>query len=265
MYETGSAPAPDVTQTLTEPFHGDIPFSQWRYFAKYLPNSPGGGSNVAVSTQHKMFFSQDGGNFVCSSSTIGLDGVWTAGHCVSDGSGTFSTNVLFCPSCDNVAANPTAGCWGAEQLSSRTSGTQPAIWTTTSAAPTPPTPGTVNAGLIGSFTGVLGFAYIPVAEGTTAAANINYVAFGYPRDRRSTAARSRSARARSATSTTARRKPELQGHRLRHDRRLERRSVAHLDGAPGSAGWRYATSRSAATSCSATTTGGTPRRPNRTR
>lgn len=178
-YETGSAPAPAATQTLTEPYHGDIPFSQWRYFAKYLPNTPGGGTNVAASAQHKMFFSQDGGSFVCSSSTIGIDGVWTAGHCVSDGAGTFSTNVFFCPSYDN-GVNPAAGCWGAEAL------TVSNVWHASGdvdydiGGADAADSGTVNAGLIGSFTGVLGFAYVGVAEGTNEAININYVSFGYP-------------------------------------------------------------------------------------
>jgi hypothetical protein len=170
-----------AAQPLTEPFHTAVPFTRWQYFAKYLPNSPGGGSNLAVSAIAKMFFTQNGNNFVCSSSTAGPDAEWTAGHCVADGQGThtFSTNVLFCPSYDN-GVNATAGCWGAESLVTST------VWLNTGdldedlgAADVADT-GTVNAQQIGSFTGALGFAYVAVAEGTSEAYNANFVSFGYP-------------------------------------------------------------------------------------
>jgi V8-like Glu-specific endopeptidase len=167
-------------QALTEPFHAPIPFSRWQYFAKYNPNSPGGGTNIAASTQAKMFFTQNGGNFVCSASVIGPDAVWTAGHCVNDGSETFSTNVLFCPSHDNGAPLPGVGCWAAESLVTS------AVWHFSGdldydvgAADVADT-GTDNATLIGNFTGWLGFAYAPVAEGTSEAFNFHFHSFGYP-------------------------------------------------------------------------------------
>jgi V8-like Glu-specific endopeptidase len=44
-----------------------------------------------------LFFSQGGSDWRCSASSIGNYAVWTAGHCVSDGAGTWSTNFLFIP------------------------------------------------------------------------------------------------------------------------------------------------------------------------
>ena len=48
----------------------------------------------------KMFFSQNGGNFVCSAASAPgnpTEIAWTAGHCLSNGAGIWSTNVLFVP------------------------------------------------------------------------------------------------------------------------------------------------------------------------
>jgi V8-like Glu-specific endopeptidase len=179
-FSTTSVSPLSAPQALTEPYHAAIPFSRWQYFAKYNPNSPGGGTNLAASTQAKMFFTQNGSNFVCSASVVGPDAVWTAGHCVSDGSNTFSTNVLFCPSHDNGAPLPGVGCWGAESLVTST------VWHNSGdldydvgGADVSDT-GTVNATLIGNFTGWLGFAYVNVAEGTSEAFNTHYMSFGYP-------------------------------------------------------------------------------------
>jgi hypothetical protein len=47
-----------------------------------------------------LFFTQNGGNYVCSgTSVVAPSGtrVWTAGHCTSDGAGHFDTNALFIP------------------------------------------------------------------------------------------------------------------------------------------------------------------------
>ena len=124
--EVQTAMAAQSAGALTEPFHGAIPYTQWQWFGRYLRNVGGGSPNLVVSAQSKMFFTQDhDGNgsasgFVCSASTIGQDAVWTAGHCLSNGlngagaDGGFSTNILFCPSWDNGAVNPNAGCWGAD-------------------------------------------------------------------------------------------------------------------------------------------------------
>lgn len=52
----------------------------------------------------KIFFTQGGSNFVCSGASVVStpnNAVYTAGHCVSDGAGNFSTNVLFSPARKN--------------------------------------------------------------------------------------------------------------------------------------------------------------------
>jgi hypothetical protein len=177
-----TAQAASAAQPLTEPFHAAIPFTRWQYFAKYPPNSPGGGTNLAASTQAKMFFTQNGNNFVCSSSTAGPDAEWTAGHCVADGQGThtFSTNVLFCPSYDNGAPMPGVGCWGADGLVTSSTWLNLGDLDYDLGAADVADTGTVNAQTIGSFTGWLSFAYVGVAAGTSEAVNVNFVSFGYP-------------------------------------------------------------------------------------
>lgn len=48
----------------------------------------------------KLFFVQNGGNFVCSAASAPggpRQIVWTAGHCLSNGNSVWSTNVLFVP------------------------------------------------------------------------------------------------------------------------------------------------------------------------
>jgi len=53
-----------------------------------------------TSTNGKVFFTEGGVNYVCSGTAL-LSGnksvVWTAGHCVNDGAGTFVTNWAFVP------------------------------------------------------------------------------------------------------------------------------------------------------------------------
>ncbi len=65
------------------------------------------------STIGKLFFTQNGGGYVCSASLIGYKHVVTAGHCISDGSGNWSSSVMFCPSYDSSqgGVNPVTGCW----------------------------------------------------------------------------------------------------------------------------------------------------------
>jgi len=79
-------------------------FQRWTWYGRYL--------TYPTSTIVKMFFSQNGGSFVCSGTVVNRNTVLTAGHCVSDGAGTFSTNILFCPSYNLVnGVNPATGCW----------------------------------------------------------------------------------------------------------------------------------------------------------
>jgi V8-like Glu-specific endopeptidase len=97
---------------LLQPMHGTKPtnpktgpygpFQRWRE-ATPITAYP-------KSTIGKLFFTLNGQNFVCSASVIGRSTLITAGHCNSDGSQTFATNRLFCPSFNGVA-DATRGCW----------------------------------------------------------------------------------------------------------------------------------------------------------
>jgi V8-like Glu-specific endopeptidase len=60
----------------------------------------------------KLFFTLNGTGRQCSASVIARSTIATAGHCVSDGNGTFATNWLFCPSYNQGGVNPLRGCWG---------------------------------------------------------------------------------------------------------------------------------------------------------
>lgn len=112
--------------SVTEPFgFGTSPASAVQAWYSYP--FPYATSNIAASwpswypfsTNGKIFFRQNGGDYVCSgtSTTSGSGGnrrlVWTAGHCVHAGDNLYSgwsTNVLFCPGYAN-GANSTFGCW----------------------------------------------------------------------------------------------------------------------------------------------------------
>lgn len=82
-------------------------FQRWTWYANYLI--------YPTSTIAKMFFTQNGGNFVCSATVVNRNTVLTAGHCVSDGAGNLSTNMLFCPSyfrgSGSGSVHPDRGCW----------------------------------------------------------------------------------------------------------------------------------------------------------
>lgn len=69
------------------------------------------------TTIGKVFFTENGVNKVCSASTINSSNkrlIWTAGHCVSDGSQTFHTNVTFVPAYKPGTAVPEPyGRWSA--------------------------------------------------------------------------------------------------------------------------------------------------------
>ena len=45
----------------------------------------------------KLFFTQNGLNYVCSAAAISASQIWTAGHCAADGASHWSTNVVFVP------------------------------------------------------------------------------------------------------------------------------------------------------------------------
>jgi V8-like Glu-specific endopeptidase len=75
------------------------PFDRHEVFPRY--------SAYPYKTVGKLFFRQNGQDFVCSAASIGGAAVWTAGHCVSDGTSTLSTNVVFAPQRRNFT-NPVA-------------------------------------------------------------------------------------------------------------------------------------------------------------
>lgn len=70
-----------------------------------------------TSTNGKVFFTDDGLNYVCSGTAL-LSGnksvVWTAGHCVNDGANEFHTNWAFVPAYADGSAP--YGSWTARRL-----------------------------------------------------------------------------------------------------------------------------------------------------
>lgn len=100
------------------------------------PGSPGGGGKTKpgaatevpapyttfpTSTNGKVFFTDDGVNYVCSGTAItsaNQSVVWTAGHCVNEGPGSFHTNWAFVPAYRD-GARP-YGTWPASSLHTTT-------------------------------------------------------------------------------------------------------------------------------------------------
>lgn len=68
----------------------------------------------------KIFFVQNGGNFVCSGTVVvstNRNEVWTAGHCLSDGTQTFNSSTIFVPAYNGNSSTPAPfGQWTATQL-----------------------------------------------------------------------------------------------------------------------------------------------------
>ena len=75
-----------------------------------------------TSTNGKVFFTDNGVNYVCSGTAIASANesvVWTAGHCVNEGPGVYYTNWAFVPAYrDNVRPY---GTWAARSLHTTTS------------------------------------------------------------------------------------------------------------------------------------------------
>jgi len=97
-------------QTTNYPY----PFPFTRYFVDTVLYP----SHYPYTTIGKLFFSQKSastgqvGNYVCSASSVPTSSatnkvrrpvLWTAGHCVANGAGSFSTNVIFVPDYENGA------------------------------------------------------------------------------------------------------------------------------------------------------------------
>jgi len=151
---------------LSQCYHCAIPFTQYYYFAKYRA--------YPVSTVAKIFFTNNGGNYVCSGSVIGDHTVWTAGHCTSNTDGThqFDTSMLVCPSY-NAGVNPAVGCWSAVQFWTYTHWISDGSFEWDMGGVIMSNCGTVHCQSIGSFTGTLGFAWNWSEDN-------NFTAFGYP-------------------------------------------------------------------------------------
>ncbi len=70
----------------------------------------------------KVFFTMSGVNYVCSgtsvAATTGLSLVWTAGHCVHEGPGSYATNFMFAPA--YIDGTSPYGKWAATALQTTT-------------------------------------------------------------------------------------------------------------------------------------------------
>lgn len=143
-----------------------IPYTRYYYFAKYR--------TYPISTIGKLFFTNDGSNYVCSASVIFTNTLDTAGHCVANTDGThqWDSSALFCPSY-NAGVNSAVGCWAANYFVAwdqwKTSGSFEwdfgGINTSTC--------GTVWCTSIANRTGYLGVAW-------NQGEDKNFTAFGYP-------------------------------------------------------------------------------------
>lgn len=93
----------------TNPLNGPYgPFQRWTMQGSYNP--------YPRSVHGKLFFTLSGSNYVCSGTVAGRSTVITAGHCISSGSGTWATNVLFCPSYYQSGQFPGRGCWSSVSM-----------------------------------------------------------------------------------------------------------------------------------------------------
>jgi V8-like Glu-specific endopeptidase len=77
---------------------GGKPAKDWSRYSVPLSGGAYAGENRKVG---KVFFTIDGANYVCSgtavTATTGVNLVWTAGHCLTDGPGHDATNFMFVP------------------------------------------------------------------------------------------------------------------------------------------------------------------------
>jgi hypothetical protein len=102
---TAEPPPADTDLAPAAPAPTSFPFSSGEYQGYY----PG--------TYGRVFFTDDGIDYVCSGTAINSQNrsvVWTAGHCVNDGPGAFHTNWMFIPAYrDGVRPY---GTWTAREL-----------------------------------------------------------------------------------------------------------------------------------------------------
>lgn len=159
-----AAPDPAAGEVLSNTSGGVVapadgafpgPNQTWNWFQKYdrYPNS----------TVGKLFFSQNGGNFVCTATVTSGGGsqdvIWSAGHCISNGAGVFDSSATFCPDYNASGPNPHYGCWAATSLSTTTAWHNSGDWSRDYGVIYLSTTGGNTHGHVADATGAAGFSW----------------------------------------------------------------------------------------------------------
>ena len=140
-------------------------FQRWTMHGKYR--------TWPRSIHGKLFFSLGAGNFVCSATVTNRSTIITAGHCVSNGAGTWATNLYFCPSYNQGGENAVSGCWTAGAQTTTTNWHFDGDPDYDYACAVTALTGTVQATKIGNVTGWAGRAW-------NFGADESEITFGYP-------------------------------------------------------------------------------------
>jgi len=170
LSEVAAGPAPQQEPSGGSPTsqcqYCFIPFTRYYYFAKYR--------TYPVSTVGKLFFTNDGGNYVCSASVVYTNTLDTAGHCVANTDGThqWDSSALFCPSY-NAGVNGAVGCWAANYFVAWNQWITDGSFEWDFGGINTVTCGTVHCGPVANTTGYLGVAW-------NQGEDQNFTAFGYP-------------------------------------------------------------------------------------
>ena len=123
--DAGIKPPEQGPELLVKP-QADGTLAKTGTTARAAAFNPNLASNAPTArTMGKVFFNMGTGSFSCSATVVnseGLDTVWTAGHCVEQGSsGGWASNWTFVPAFDDDLANPRPfGTWSANQLWTKT-------------------------------------------------------------------------------------------------------------------------------------------------
>jgi V8-like Glu-specific endopeptidase len=97
----GDSPGPPLVIPATVPGAGPAPEAQ-RHGVD-TPGAPWTSRGAVRATTGKVFFTIDGGDYVCSAGTIASankDLLVTAGHCAQDAAGTWASNWIYVPGYD---------------------------------------------------------------------------------------------------------------------------------------------------------------------
>jgi V8-like Glu-specific endopeptidase len=157
---------PSGLSPMTQCQYCFIPFTRYYYFGKYR--------TPPVSTIGKLFFTNDGGNYVCSADVIYTNTLDTAGHCVANTDGThqWDSSALFCPSY-NAGVNAQVGCWAANYFVAWNQWITDGSFEWDFGGINTQTCGTVWCTSVANRTGYLGVAWNQNEDQ-------NFTAFGYP-------------------------------------------------------------------------------------